>query len=364
MPDLDPTCSDVQTRSLQRAIDHVTASETCDTLVLMPGHYRIGDIQLRSGVNLHLTSGAVLQASDSAADIGDPTIPGHHAKRACLIEAKDAEAISITGHGHIDGNRGVLDNERYFKGMVRLTNCNQVQINGPIFSDACGWNTTPRHCRHVSIERLKIFNNRPLISCINTDGCNPDGCQDVRIDHCLMHTGDDAVAVKSTNYGGDAQDCHDIAVTDLLAINNSATAKVGTETMAARMYNISFTDVCAVNTCRLVGLDAFDYAQIENVSWTNCYVHHLDQSWEEAPLIGLNAPPVGKAFRSLPAQATARNLRLKNITAAEPAVAKVRTRLQDGQPAISDIEAVNIQTAGNVMSLTTEVMEAETAPTT
>ena len=53
--------------------------------------------------------------------------------------------------------------------------------------------------------------------------------------HPLLYTGDDAVAVKSTNYGGEVRNCCDITVTDLLAINNSATAKVGTETMAEKM---------------------------------------------------------------------------------------------------------------------------------
>ena len=114
-----------------------------------------------------------------------------------------------------------------------------------------GWNTTPG-CEGVDVKRLKIINNRPRQDCLNTDGLTGWNTK-IRIDHCLFHTGDDIFAVKSTDYGIEPADCCDITVSRLLAINNSATAKIGTETLGARMGN-SLSDIFAVHTARLVVL--------------------------------------------------------------------------------------------------------------
>ena len=115
-----PETTTVQTKLLQGAIDRVAETDGLTTLVLPAGHYRAGDLHLRTGVELHLASGAVVHASDSAADIGDATIGGWDQRRACFINSDGADNISIIGHGHIDGNRPALDMDRYFKGMVLL----------------------------------------------------------------------------------------------------------------------------------------------------------------------------------------------------------------------------------------------------
>ena len=167
----------MQTKAIQAAIDHVAHNQNLSTLVLPAGHYRSGDLHLRSGVEFHLCSGAVLQASDRADDIGDAKVSGFDQQRACFINARNEENIAITGPGHIDGNRPALDVDRYYKGMVLLTGCKNVRVDGTFFSDSCGWNLTPRHCDDVTIHRAKLLSNRPIFDCMNTDGCNPDGCQ-------------------------------------------------------------------------------------------------------------------------------------------------------------------------------------------
>lgn len=246
---------------------------------------------------------------------------------------------------------GLTPMERYYKGMVRLIRSRDITIDGPVFSDSCGWNTTPRHCENVTVKRLKIFNNRPALSCINTDGLNPDGCQNVTIDHCLFHTGDDAVAVKSTNYGGEPADCCDITVRDLLAINNSATAKIGTETMAGRMERIHFERITAVRTDRLVALDAYDHATISDVSWTDCDAHQWADLWTDAYLIHLFAPDAGGGFRPLPGQASARGIRLSNISSTIPAPCVLDSRETDSGPAITDVAVDNISSGGESVTL-------------
>jgi hypothetical protein len=315
-----PDAGRVQTAAIQAAIDRVAADSALHTLVLPAGLYRAGDLHLRSHVRLHLARGAVLKASDRAADLGDPSVKGWDRDRATFIHASDCEEIAITGHGHIDGNRTVLDLEQYHKGLVRLLGCRQVRLEGPVFSDPCNWNTHLRACEEVLVRRLKVLNNRPMMVCINTDGVNPDCSRRVSIEHCLMHTGDDAVAVKSCDHGdGRLRDVADITVTDLLAINNSTTAKIGTETCAAVMERIRFVRIDAVRTARLCAVDAFDYAHIRDIVFEDCHVHDLDNHRPDGVatdrLIDLHASAT--TWRAVGGKSRISNVTLRNISSEE-----------------------------------------------
>jgi polygalacturonase len=318
---------DVQTAALQAAIDRVSEDENLDTLLIPAGFYRGGDLHLKSHCRIHLASGAVLKASDKAADFKELDTQGSDGTRHCLISGRDAENISLTGHGHIDGNRAVLDLERYFNGMVKLDRCRGVTFDGVVLSDSCGWNTHFYACTDVLAHRVKILNNRPLVNCINTDGINPNACRNVRIQHCLMHTGDDAVAVKSCTWRRDMhpgheqmlQDVSDITVSDLLAVNNSTTAKIGTETDAAVMENMTFQRIDAVRTARLCAIDAFDNSLVRNVRFEDCHVHHLDDAMMDRRLIDLHAPAQEDAFRKIIGKSRIEGVTLKNISSDEPA---------------------------------------------
>ena len=351
---VSPDPYSVQTEAIQAAMDHVSLDPNLHTLVVPAGHYRSGDLHLRSNVTLHLSSGAVLQASDQAADLGDSTLTGFDMKRACFINAKQVKNIGINGPGHIDGNRPALDVDAYYKGMVLLTECVNVHIEGTFFSDSCGWNLTPRHCDNVAIRRVKLLNNRPIYDCMNTDGCNPDGCQGVHIDHCFMHTGDDAVAVKSTNYGGKTRNCSDITVTDLLAINNSATAKVGTETMADKMERIHFERIDAVLTARLVVNDAYDYAHIHQVRFKDCHVHQLEDGLKPTYVVDIQAPTKRDAFRSIPGKSTVSKVTLEGISSECPGKQRVYTRIVDGTSAIQGVSYHNLRVDGQDCELNYE----------
>lgn len=347
---------EVQTTALQAAIDRVSENDNLDTLLVPPGIYRVGDIHFRSNCRIHLASGAVLKASDKAADFKELKTQGSDGTRHCLINGRDAENIALTGHGHIDGNRAVLDLERYFNGMVKLDRCKGVTFNGVVLSDSCGWNTHFYACTDVLAHRVKILNNRPLVNCINTDGINPNACRNVRIQHCMMHTGDDSVAVKSCTWRRDMhpgheallQDVSDITVTDLLAVNNSTTAKIGTETDAAVMENISFIRIDAVRTSRLCGIDAFDKSLVRNVRFEDCHVHQLDDVMMDRRLIDLNAPAPEDAFREIIGQSRIENVTLKNISSDKPS--RVVLTGRSAKVGVDNISMENIQIAGKPLS--------------
>jgi hypothetical protein len=80
-------------------------------------------------------------------------------------------------------------------------------------------------------------------------------------------------------------------------------------------------------------------------------VHFLDDDWVDAYLVDLQAPPETKAFRSIPAKATATKLRLEGIHSEGPAVARLWSRQDDGVDAITDVSASNLTAAGKSIKL-------------
>ncbi|MCH8475328.1 MAG: hypothetical protein LAT55_08890 [Opitutales bacterium] len=342
----------VQTREIQDAMDRVSADPDLHTLMLPSGWYRAGNLSLRSNCRLHLCRGAVLQASDRADDIGDPAHGGWHHRRAAFINALSGQNISLTGPGHIDGNRSVLDNQGYYRDMVSVKGCHNLRIDGPVFSGSCNWNTHLRGCEEVEINRLKVLNNRPLVGHVNTDGVNPDCCRRVTIHHCLMHTGDDAVAVKSCGTeDGWLGDVADITVTDLIAINNSATAKIGTETCAARMERIRFERIDAVRTARLCVIDGFDRATISEVTFRDVQLNQFDRSrpgsGSDGRLIDLHAS--APTWRKIQGRSRIENVKLQNITADERGQCRMAGLNEDF--GVSKVQLENITVAGKPLTL-------------
>ena len=59
-------------------------------------------------------------------------------------------------------------------------------VNSPM------WEIHPVLCTNVTVRRVTIKSHGP-----NNDGCDPESCRDVLIEHCVFDTGDDCIAIKS-----------------------------------------------------------------------------------------------------------------------------------------------------------------------
>jgi polygalacturonase len=91
------------TEAIQKAIDACAANKGGGTVEVSAGTYLIAPIQLKTNVTLHLAKDATLFGSPDHADypeIVEFRNPGHQA----LVSATNAENVSITGEGTIDGN--------------------------------------------------------------------------------------------------------------------------------------------------------------------------------------------------------------------------------------------------------------------
>jgi polygalacturonase len=192
------------------------------TVYLPPGKYLSGTIVLKSHVTLDLDAGATILGSENPEDY--PTLKdpwgGDRAEISPLIYAEDAENITITGRGTINGQGQIWWKRQWLafpkKGMpeaktpedfdevkkisrgrpqlIRLVRCNDVVIEHLNLTNSPSWNVHPLFCEFVRVDGLTISTPVPSP---NTDGINPESCRNVQIINCRIDTGDDCVTLKS-----------------------------------------------------------------------------------------------------------------------------------------------------------------------
>ena len=76
--------------------------------------------------------------------------------------------------------------------LVNFVRCNNVIIEGVELLNSPFWVMHPLFCKNVTIRDVKVYNEGP-----NGDGCDPESCENVLIEGCTFHTGDDCIALKS-----------------------------------------------------------------------------------------------------------------------------------------------------------------------
>lgn len=99
------------------------------------------------------------------------------------------------------------------------------------------WTIHPLECRNVRIEGIRI--DKPADS-PNTDGINPESCQDVFITNCLIDVGDDCIAIKAMNETCDADrlaPCENIVIANCIMKNGHDGVVMGSE-MSGGVRNV------------------------------------------------------------------------------------------------------------------------------
>ncbi len=180
------------------------------------GTYLIRPLTLKSNITVELKKGATLlgdtveehypviparTVADGKEEItasweGDP-YDCHQA----LIYAYRQKNIRIVGEGFINGN---ADNSTWWatpKGrkiarprLVFLNKCENVTFHGVRTGNSASWNLHPFFSKNLAFYDIgvKCPANAP-----NTDGLDPESCDNVRIIGCKFSVGDDCCAIKS-----------------------------------------------------------------------------------------------------------------------------------------------------------------------
>jgi polygalacturonase len=207
----------LNTEAIAHAID-ACVKHGGGEIVVPPGVFITGPIELKSGVALVIEKDATLRASDTFSDYGtalepsgDPLTDEFRPMVKPIIGAENASNIAIRGGGTIDG-AGAKWWERVMamkaagassgKGgvppghrprLILLRDCQRVQIAGITIKDSPNFNIALFRCDDVVAEDLTI--TAPAKS-PNTDGIDPANCRNVIIRRCTIDVGDDNVSFK------------------------------------------------------------------------------------------------------------------------------------------------------------------------
>ncbi len=248
------------TEAIKTAIDR--ACENGGGRVLIPnGIWLTGPIMLKSCIDLHLEDNAVLLFTKNKEDYPLIVTDYEGIKRIRTVSqifAENAENISITGCGIINGNghlwrpvkqfkttdrqwKALMEKSEYvidskeggvwvptktiydarFEGevfpddfgseteaikragrfydfyrpvMVSLRHCRKVLLDGIRFQNSAAWNIHPYFCEDLTIRYVSV--NNPYYA-QNGDGIDIDSCDRVHVHHCDLQTGDDGICLKS-----------------------------------------------------------------------------------------------------------------------------------------------------------------------
>ena len=256
------------TQAIQKAIDSC-AAKGGGQVRLDGGVFRSGTIYLKSHVELHIASGAVLLGSDNLGDYNGlddfpqnfKMLPNEGWQGKHLILCVEQEDVSITGEGKIDGNgRAYFDKEPYMKGPVSWRfgginakdrkNCarpgqviefcesKDVRVKDVRIVDPTAWSLFFHGCTDVQVRGIRVEAD---IRNMNTDGIDIDSCRNVTVSDCIITTGDDAIAIRGApaRLKDKAKVCEKVTVANCVACVSATGCRIGVGDGTIRHVKIS-----------------------------------------------------------------------------------------------------------------------------
>lgn len=327
------------TKAIQAAVD--ACWENGGGRVILPGGkiYKSGSIILKSNVEFHVESGAVLKASDDPADYDmlEPTAAGEGAgeggkdgipsyinceyngrPRRYFIYAKGGENIRITGFGTIDGTEEIYygkEIQYHIEGsyypripMILLEEIQHLTVRD-ITLTRCGfWTLHMAGCQDVLVDGIRILNNLKMANC---DGIDPDHCQNVRIVNCHVECADDCIVLKNSKAYEPYGPCKNILISGCTLVSTSSAIKFGTES-ESDFENVVIENCCISRSNRGISLQLRDKGNIENVLISNINIEtrrFSEQWWGRAEPICITVFDRKEGVTA----GRIRNIRLQNI---------------------------------------------------
>ena len=264
------------TQAIQKALDESSANG--GGIVIIPkGIFLTGTLIMRSNIELHLETGAILQGSGNIEDFpvykteinpdNHKDLQPHH-----LLIADNVENIRITGGGIIDGNgpsfwnppkanKFYKEKEKRPSPMLELRNCQNVVLQDFTIRNSPGWTVHGNGCKNLYITRLQIEND---LYGPNTDGIDISDCQDVFITGCRISCGDDAIVLKSL--GGINER---ITVSDCILQTNCSALKLGASESYGTIRQVTFSNCVIHRSSRGISLYCLTGGLFEDVQFNN-----------------------------------------------------------------------------------------------
>lgn len=293
----------VNTNAIQIAID--ACYKYGGGIVEVPvGIFLTGTISLKTNVDLHLQTGAMIKGTSNLKDYN------YKNQRVGLIYTENEENVSITGFGTIDGSGDafmkldefkiiskegmqfsrqkykfrvipdvlsdgpVVPLDRPFQ-MIIFSNCKNVTIRDVIVSNAPFWTIHLADVNGGLISGVKIYNN---ILVPNSDGIDLTSCSNINVSDCNIRGGDDGFAITGyahhfdlPGYKNLVHDSENINVSNCNIVSRSSGIRIGGWDQN-HMRNYNFNNITISNSNRGIVLTVRDSGMIENMNFNNIVI--------------------------------------------------------------------------------------------
>jgi len=288
--------------AVQKAIDACNVNGG-GTVMIPSGVFIIGTVYLKSNVHLYLESGAVLRGSANLIDFAP-----YNKIHLGMLYAENAENITISGPGNIDGNgdayfdltkakkiewggtkytrqkenfRKVADGglgdgpivpkDRPYQ-MLIFSNCKRVTLKDIFVTKASFWTMLFADCDGVLIDGIRLYTN---MLAPNADGIDISSGRNITITNCDIRAGDDAIAIvgyathfESPGFKDLRHSSENINITNCNLQSYSSGIRIGFfDHNSVRNINISNCNI--TNSTRGIGIFLRDQGSLENINVSN-----------------------------------------------------------------------------------------------
>ncbi|HEX8504726.1 MAG TPA: glycosyl hydrolase family 28 protein [Hymenobacter sp.] len=296
----------LSTRAIQQAVD--ACNRGGGGIVEVPaGTYLTGTVNLKTNVNLHLNDGAVLKGSPNLTDYQTYSVPEFGTNRYGILYSVDAQNVSLTGHGAVDGNNEVfydftkaktLDSAttRYTRQknnyrrvasgigdgpvvpkdrprqMVIFSKCRNVRVTDVSLLNSPFWTMHFADCDAVNVDGIRLWTGM-LVP--NADGIDVTSSSNVTIENSDIRSGDDGLAIvgydhhfEIAGFSGLKHPCENININNCNIQSYSSGIRIGfLDQNSVRNVNVSNCNI--TNSTRGIGIFLRDEGSIENLTFSN-----------------------------------------------------------------------------------------------
>ena len=340
------------TKALQQAVD-ACAQAGGGTVEVPAGTYVIGTVFLKSNVELHLSSGAVLKGSPNLADYHGYTMPQYGQNYYGMLFAENAENVALTGQGTVDGNNPVfydftraktLDtaSTRYTRQknnyrrvasglgdgpvvpkdrprqMVVFSVCKNVRVSNVSLVNSPFWTLHFADCVGVAVRGVRLYSG---LLVPNADGIDFTDCRNVTVSDCDIQAGDDALVVAGYNHHFEIPGFHNlhqpsenITITNCNLQSASSGIRIGFLDQNS-VRNVTVSNCTITNSTRGINISLRDEGSLENLIFSNIRIEtrlRTGDWWGNGEPIHISAIR-GNADKNVPL-GQIRNVQFNNIT--------------------------------------------------
>jgi polygalacturonase len=303
----------INTAAIQKAVDACYINGG-GRVYVSAGVFVTGTFNLKSNVDLYLENGAVLQGSANLKDYESYTKPEYGLNYYGILYTADAENVSVTGPGTIDGNNKVFfdfdkakkidtassrftrqkNNYRHVESgigdgpvvpkdrprqMVIFSNCKHVQLRDVSLLNSPFWTLHFADCDDVSVNGIRLWSG---LLVPNGDGIDITSCSNVIIANSDIRSGDDAIAIvgfdhhfEIPGFRGLKHVSENIIVTGCNLQSSSSGIRIGfLDQNTVRNIHVSHCNI--TNSSRGIGIFLRDEGSLENITFTDMVIEtHL-----------------------------------------------------------------------------------------